>query len=143
MTDGTPTKEEDAIYSQIRTEIRFEIELMSTRVNWLITSQAFLFVPLVVGAQGKPLHENPLFPLIPCMGIVLCMLVMTGISAAAWRCTQWRRKMRAAPHERVEAHGVFSITAPDEPMIPILGYIGVYGVPLVLMGTWVYVLLTQ
>lgn len=138
-----PTAREDAIYTQIRTEIRFEIELMSARVNWLITSQAFLFVPLMIGAQGRPLSQNPLFPLIPCMGIVLCILVMVGITAAAWRCTQWRTKMRAAPHSRIEAHGTFSITAPDEPLIPVLGYIGVYGVPLALMSTWIYVLATQ
>jgi hypothetical protein len=46
------TAENDAVYRQIRSEIQFEINMMHARVNWLIASQAFLFVPLTIGAQG-------------------------------------------------------------------------------------------
>ena len=43
----------DHIYKHIRSEIQHEQSLMNVRVNWLIASQAFLFVPLAIGIDPR------------------------------------------------------------------------------------------
>ncbi|MDH3282609.1 MAG: hypothetical protein OEQ18_15990 [Gammaproteobacteria bacterium] len=75
----------DAVYRYIRSEIQFEINLINARVNWLIASQAFLFVSLAAGAQGSSAASSMFFPFVPHLGIVLCVFVLVAISAAVWR----------------------------------------------------------
>jgi hypothetical protein len=99
LRDTTPkrvvierTAANDDIYRQIRSEIQFEINIMNARVNWLIASQAFLFVPLAIGAQGSSITQSALFPLIPYLGLLLCALVSISVFAAVWRSMQWTAK---------------------------------------------------
>jgi hypothetical protein len=54
-------------------------------VNWLIASEAFLFVPLAIRSQGSSITPSALFPLIPCLGLLLCALVSISVLAAVWR----------------------------------------------------------
>ena len=135
------TAENDEIYRYIRSEIQFEINLINARVNWLIASQAFLFVPLTIGAQGGSITESVLFPLVPWLGLLLCLLVSVAILAAVWRSVQWRAKCARGPYAGEGEHGVFSIVLPRSPLIPLMGLIGAIGVPAVLAGAWLILLL--
>ncbi len=137
--DCHQSPDNDAVYRYIRSEIQFEINLINARVNWLIASQAFLFVPLAAGSQGSSIATSSFFPLIPHLGIVLCMLVLIAVGAAVWRSIQWRRKCARGAYSGVGEADRFSIVIPRTPLIPVMGLIGALGVPLVLAGAWVYV----
>jgi hypothetical protein len=123
------TAENDDIYRQIRSEIHFEINTM----NRLIASQAFLFVPLTIGAQGSSITQSALYPAIPYLGLLLCILVTISIVAAVWRSEQWTAKCAHGPYTG-EEHGVFSIVLPRSRLIPLMGLTGGIGVPAVLAG---------
>jgi len=133
--------ENDEIYRYIRSEIQFELNLINARVNWLVTSQAFLFVPLTIGAKGEGLRSSIFYPLVPMLGVVLCLLVLVAILAAVRRSGEWREKSRQGAYSGEGEHGVFSIVVPRTPAIPKMGVIGAIGVPLVLVVTWLYLLL--
>ena len=130
----------DEVYLRIRSELQFEIGLVNARVNWLIASQAFLFVPLTMGARGGDIGASPFHPLIPILGVAICGLTLVSILAAVWRGRQWRRKAESGPYRGDGEEGVFSIVAPRTPLIPAMGLIGAVGVPSVLAATWVYLL---
>lgn len=132
--------ENDEIYKAIPAEIQFELNLINARVNWLVASQAFLFVPLTIGAKGGALRQSLFYPSIPILGIVICLLVLIAISAAVWRSQQWRAKCRHGAYAGDEQLGVFSIVMPRTPAIPRMGLIGTVGVPLTLAATWIYLL---
>ena len=129
----------DEVYRYIRSEIQFELNLINARVNWLIASQAFLFVPLVVGIQGKTLTSSLFFPFIPHLGILLCVLVFIAVLAAVWRSLQWRVKYSQGAYSGIDEHGVFSIVVPHTPLIPLMGMVGALAIPIVLAGAWMYV----
>lgn len=136
-----PSPENDAIYRAIRSELHFELSLLNARVNWLVASQAFLFTPLTMGIRGQSLRDSLFFPLIPLLGVALCVLVLLSILAAAWRSIEWRRKSRHGAYDGTDARTAFSIIVPHTPAIPALGLIGSIGVPLVIGATWLYLLL--
>jgi hypothetical protein len=134
------TPENDAIYRHIRSEMQFEINMMHARVNWLIASQAFLFVPLTIGAQGSSITQSALFPLVPYLGLLLCILVSIAVLASAWRSVQWRAKGANGAYGGDGEHNAFSIVVPRSPLIPLMGLTGAIGVPVVLAGAWLVLL---
>lgn len=135
------TPENDAVYGAIRAEIHFELSLVNARVNWLVASQAFLFVPLTIGTRGASLGESLFFPIVPLLGLALCLLVLVSIVAAVWRSRQWRAKCQQGAYSGAGAHHEFSIVVPKTPLIPAMGLVGGIGVPLVLAATWMAILL--
>ncbi len=132
----------DKIYELILTGIRFEIELMNARVNWLLTSQAFLFVPLAIGAEGRPIGQSPLHPHIPLLGLALCLLLTVSILAAALRILQWRSKLRGTAYADEQTPHEFSGVLPDTPRIPAMAAASAFGIPLALISTWLWILLS-
>ena len=141
ITGMDRTAESDAIYRQIRTENQFELNLVTARVNWLIASQAFLFMPLSVGVRQESLDSSLMYPMIPILGITICLLVLISISAAIWRGTQWRLKgCQGAYYGPADKHEFTSII-PRTPAIPYLGSCGALGVPVVLGSAWLYLLI--
>lgn len=143
-TGGAPERRDahgDEVYGRIRSEIQFEIGLINARVNWLIASQAFLFVPLTMGAKGGDIGASPFHPLIPALGVAICALTLVSIVAAVWRSRQWRAKAEQGAYRGDDAAGAFSIIAPRSPAIPRMGMIGALGVPATLLATWAYLLM--
>ncbi len=128
----------DEIYRYARAEMQTELALINARVNWLITSQAFLFVPLVLGAKGGTMASSVFFPFVPHLGIALCLLVLVSVLAAVWRSLQWRAKWSQGEYAGADAHGRFSIIAPRTPLIPLMGLLGALGVPVVLTSAWIW-----
>ncbi|UOM32627.1 hypothetical protein [Acuticoccus sp. I52.16.1] len=137
----TSSPENDAIYRTIRGELQFELSLLNARVNWLVASQAFLFTPLTMGIRGPSMRDSLFFPLIPLLGVVLCVLVLLSILAAAWRSVEWRRKSRRGAYDGIGAAGRFDIVVPHTPAIPLMGLVGSVGVPVVIGATWLYLLI--
>jgi hypothetical protein len=133
--------ESDQIYRHIRSEIQYEHSLMNARVNWLIASQAFLFVPLAIGIDPRQpprsIAHSLLFPFIPYLGLVLCLLALIGIVAAVWRVENWRRKMARGGYGGDGEHDTFSIIQSSQPGVVIMGYCSAVGIPLVLAAAWV------
>jgi hypothetical protein len=115
---------------------------MNARVNWLLTSQAFLFVPLVIGAEGRPIGESPLHPHIPLLGLALCLLLTVSILAAALRVLQWRSKLRGTAYADEQTPHEFSGVMPDTPRIPAMAAASAFGIPLALISTWLWILLS-
>ena len=135
------TAESDAIYRQLRVENQFELNLVTARVNWLIASQAFLFMPLTVGMRGETIGSSLMYPLIPILGVLICVLVLISTAAAMWRGTQWRLKACQGAYTGVEDKREFSIVLPRTNIIPYMGSCGALGVPVVLGAAWVYLLI--
>lgn len=142
MPGSERSAEGDKIYQHIMTGIRFELELMNARVNWLLTSQAFLFVPLAIGAEGRPLAQNPLYPHIPLLGLGLCLLLTVSILAAGIRILQWRSKLRGTSYADEQTPREFSSVMPNSPLLPSMATAGVLGVPAVLIAVWLWILLS-
>ncbi|MEL6766091.1 MAG: hypothetical protein AAFP17_02830 [Pseudomonadota bacterium] len=140
MAGAERTAENDAIYRYIRSELQFELGLINARVNWLVTSQAFLFVPLTLGAEGGGIAGSTLYPVIPLLGVAICLLVLVSVVAAAWRAHQWRAKARQGGYTGEGEEGRFSIVLPHTPLIPLMGHIGGVGVPVVLVLAWTLIL---
>ncbi|GMG83430.1 hypothetical protein LNKW23_26430 [Paralimibaculum aggregatum] len=133
--------ENDAIYRGIRAEITGELALVTARVNWLIASQAFLLMPLTIATNGPSLADSLLFPLVPVLGFLLCLLILVSILAAVWRSRQWRRKARQGAYDGEADRREFSIVLPNTPAIPLMGFVGGIGVPIVLAATWILILI--
>jgi hypothetical protein len=138
--------ESDHIYEQIRSEIQHEQSLMNVRVNWLIASQAFLFVPLAIGIDPRQsprsVAHSLFFPFIPYLGMALCALALVGIIAAVWRVESWKRKAVYGDYGGEGEHDTFSMIQPKQPAIVIMGYCSSVGIPLVLAAAWVFIRLS-
>lgn len=134
------TEENDAIYRYIRSEIQFELSLVNARVNWLVTSQAFLFVPLTLGARAGGIGASVYYPVIPVLGVIICSLVFISVLAAVWRSRQWRRKAHQGAYAGKDSFDTFDIVLPHRPLIPLMGLIGGVGVPVTLVGVWIWLL---
>ena len=143
MTEVRRNPDNDEVYRQIRTEIHFELSLINARVNWLVTSQAFLFVPLTLGARSTgDLSSSVFYPAIPMLGVAICVLVMVSVIAAVWRGNQWRRKARQGDYDGSRNDRTFDPILPHKPLIPVLGLVGGLGVPVVLVMTWLWLLVS-
>ncbi len=133
----------DRIYQSIRSEIQYEQSLINARVNWLIASQAFLFLPLAMsldpGKEGAGAADSIFFPFIPYLGMILCLLTTVAVVGATWRITQWRRKCGAGAYSGEGEHATFSIVQPRTSAIPLMGHVASVGIPLVLTLAWVFV----
>jgi hypothetical protein len=93
-----------------------------------------------LGRRGSSITQSALYPLIPYLGLLLCILVTISVVAAVWRSAQWTAKCAHGPYTG-EEHGVFSIVLPRSRLIPLMGLTGGIGVPAVLAGAWFVLLL--
>lgn len=63
----------------------FEVTLMTTRMNWLVVMQAFLFNAYFLGTgriRESALLTEILVPMIPIIGLVMCRITRTYVLAA-------------------------------------------------------------
>ncbi len=143
MTDPRIERTEgnDAIYRYIRSEIQFELSLINARVNRLVTSQAFLFVPLTLGARAGGIGASVYYPVIPVLGVMICGLVLISVLAAVWRSHQWRKKAKQGDYSGEDSFATFDIVVPHQPLIPTMGLIGGLGVPVALVSVWIWLLM--
>lgn len=93
----------DRYYSMIRGQIEHEDNLISTRLNWFITSQSFLFTAYAITAgniqQVGPTtsHERleSLLYLIPLVAFAISAVICFGITAGVLAMRTLRRQYQA------------------------------------------------
>jgi hypothetical protein len=127
-------------YKAIRDEIAHEDNLAGTRLNWFITSQAFLLSALAIAHSSRDqLTPNPrndfYFPLVPLLAIASCILILLGIVSGAVVIRRWRRLLDQMIRQD-----------PSLPAIGRDGWIMRFGwsapllLPLIFLIAWTYVL---
>jgi hypothetical protein len=79
-------------YQIIRGEIQYEYVLMSNRVTWLITIQAFLFTAYAVALRGDNLKDSLYHPAIPILGSAISVILYSSIYAAINRVKLWHNQ---------------------------------------------------
>ena len=85
------------VYRLIRGAIEHEDNLMSQRLNWFVASQSFLFTALAITQKdpgARLAHAmNFLYPLIPSLALVSCVLLSLSIFAGIAVLFQLRREL--------------------------------------------------
>jgi hypothetical protein len=119
--------------------------LITSRRNWLITSQSFLFAAYATlfrhgGAQQVPGTEvPPLVRLIPWIGILAGGLIYTAIVAGAVAFFHNRRLLR----EHLEVVQAKDPTFPRVQGARVMAWLAMFAplcLPLVLIGAWTLLL---
>lgn len=83
-------------YLYLREELRFEHQLLGSRMTYYMTSQSFLFT---TAAIARSVHWHGVYwfsgVMVPLVGIVASVVLLYSIHAAYERMAQWREKERA------------------------------------------------
>ena len=95
-------EEDIKAYQIIRGEIQYEYALMSNRVTWLITTQAFLFTAYAVALRGNNLKDSSYYPIIPILGSAISIIPYSSIYAAINRVKLWHSQQEKIK-ERIES----------------------------------------
>lgn len=118
-------------FKLLHEEIRKEHTLISNRLTWYVTSQAFLATALAI-AGGKD-HTMPWLPkLLPITGIVVSAFTLLSIAVAIFAMRHFRQK-------ELTMGGLFS----DVPMrYHVFGMFAPVVIPVFFLGGWIYVFIT-
>jgi hypothetical protein len=124
-------KEEDIkAYQIIRGEIQYEYALMTNRVTWLITAQAFLFTAYAVALRGNNLKDSLYHPTIPILGSAISIILYSSIYAAINRVKLWYNQQEKLKSELENWQGF-------QPKLSRATFFGL--VPLLLPAAFLYV----
>ena len=132
-------------YDIIRGRMDHEDDLITSRLNWLITSQSFLFAAYATlfrsgGAQQVVGAEVPLLArLIPLIGMLSGTLIYTAIIAGVAALRHNRKLLRK---HLTEVDAEFPKVQGPRPMA-WLALIAPVFLPLVLVGAWITLLLQK
>ena len=135
-------------YDIIRGRMDHEDDLITSRLNWLITSQSFLFAAYATlfrsgGAQHVVGAEVPLLVhLIPLIGILSCILIYTAIIAGVVALMHNRSLLRTHLRAVLSRDPDFPAVQGRRPMA-WLALIAPAFLPLVLVGAWITLLLQK
>ncbi len=76
----------------------FEVGVLSTRMNWMISSQAFLFAAFFLGLSrlhNQVLYAELLLFFVPLVGVVICVIMSIYINTANLILAQCRAELAA------------------------------------------------
>ena len=140
MPQSQPGAVDFSAYKAVRDEIAHEDNLAGTRLNWFMTSQAFLLSALAIAHTGKdqlpPGPRNDFyFPLIPLLAIACCILILLGIVAGAVVIRRWRRLL----NQMIRQEPSFPAIGRDG-WIMRSGWSAPLLLPIVFLIAWSYVL---
>jgi hypothetical protein len=87
------------LLSHYRREIKFQSDLLSSRLSSLLTSQSFLLIAYASSMSGLIGHWQDPFalvfpPILAVLGLVLCLQAWPGIRAGYAVIALWHRKER-------------------------------------------------
>jgi hypothetical protein len=125
-----------------------EDDLITSRLNWLITSQSFLFAAYAAlfrsgGAQQVVAAEVPLLVrLIPLIGMLSGILIYTAIIAGVVALMHNRKLLRTHLRAVLSRDRDFPAVPGRRPMA-WLALIAPVFLPLVLVGAWITLLLQK
>ena len=105
MCNNNEKKEYLEIYKVIRSRIEFEYSQIGNRLNWLLTSQAFLFIALVSGIKNNDIKDlssvfgaikfisgnSLLYPILPFLGLIVSFFVIISTWAAILRIANFKK----------------------------------------------------
>ncbi|PSB01094.1 hypothetical protein [Merismopedia glauca] len=131
------SREEDIkAYQIIRGEIQFEYALMSNRVTWLITTQAFLFTAYAVALRGNNLKDSLYHPAIPILGSFISIILYSSIYAAISRVKLWQKN-----HETLNAKlADWLVYQPQSPKAAFWGLVPPVLLPAAFLYVWLHFL---
>ena len=135
-------------YDILRGRMDHEDDLITSRLNWLITSQSFLFAAYATlfrsgGAQQVVGAEVPLLVrLIPFIGMISGILIYTAIIAGVVALMHNRSLLRTHLGEVLSRGSDFPAVQGRRPMA-WLALIAPALLPLVLVGAWITLLLQK
>jgi len=131
---GSQVRQELVAY---RGRIEHEDNLMGMRVSWLVAAESFLFVAyaiLVNGDAGRANNADAhrVYEVIPWLGVALVLCVAASLVAAVRAI--YRLSMDAPPRPEVWP------PIRSSGWVYVVGLSGALGVPLVVLGAWVFIL---
>lgn len=83
--DRGPSSDIKAKAERLWDRMTYEVNLMTTRMNWLVVMQAFLFNAYFLGTgriRENALATEFLVPLIPLIGLIMCRITRTYVATA-------------------------------------------------------------
>jgi hypothetical protein len=143
-----PSSADRCKYDIIRGRMDHEDGLITSRLNWLITSQSFLFAAYATlfrngGAQEVGGRDVPLLVrLIPSIGLLSGILIYTAILAGVIALLHNRRLLRTHLRAVLSRDPDFPAVQGRRPMAWLALLAPVF-LPLVLVGAWVTLLLAK
>jgi hypothetical protein len=134
-------------YLHIRDEIHKEHALLNQRLQWLVTSQSFLFVPFAMSLNAYDYSDNSnklwrLSFLIPRLGISICIAAFIGIIAAIIRINYWKKEQ----YDWIGKWGMGVLYQEQTPyglgrwFLPFLGFLPTVSIPILIICAWCYLL---
>ncbi len=127
-------------YKAVRDEIAHEDNLVGTRLNWFIGSQAFLLSALAIGHTSRDpatpnVRNDFYFPLVPLLAIASCILILLGIIGGALAIRRWRRLL----NQMIRQDPSLPAIGRDD-LIMRLGWSAPLLLPVVFLIAWSYLL---
>jgi len=121
--------------SIIRDEVKFQHNLVGTRISWFVSAQAFLVTPFAICVANQPMPRTFLlaFVGISCIGIALSLLIVEGVWQAIRRIEQ--------QHVRIQAYETDHLLGPLDPVGQKKSLRFAMWVPWVFFIFWVIVIL--
>ncbi|MEM7083131.1 MAG: hypothetical protein AAF465_10385 [Pseudomonadota bacterium] len=140
MSEETPSRLEFQ-FVRLREEISYEANLIVQRTSWFVGAQAFFFASLAVGldptATERTVKVSLLFPLIPYLSIMVCILTILSVSAAVASATVYRDRLE----DFVQEHREFEFLWRKPPkLIYHFGLLSTQVLPFVFLAAWIYLL---
>lgn len=140
---GAPVPADPLVrYQTIRGNIEHEDQLMGTRVGWLIASEAFLFVAYanVDRADAMGDKAEQLRWVLPRFGGVIAVLLLGAIVAAMWAIHELKRQAHAPGCQVCQPLPLGLPPLVGKRATYWLGVGTTLGIPLALLGAWLYIL---
>lgn len=122
-------------YEYLAHQIEREDGLVNYRLTWMLTTQALLFaaLALLAGKDTDAEMREILASLLPWIGIVLCVIAFLGVTAANIAITDLKSEWEKLAYDKApRPYG--------RPLAHRLGLIPSFGLPLLFLGAWIYVL---
>ena len=132
-----PRPAQDSYYSFVCRHIEREEALIDHRISWMLTSQGFLFTGVAfLSSNSVDMQRRAhLIPVLAAVGICISLLSLAGILAAYPSITHIFKAWQAHPEAKA---GIYPpITTP---VASGLGRLLGYGLPLLFLCAWSYLL---
>ena len=86
---------QEKLFELLRAELTYEANLIAHRTSWFVASQAFFFTSVAAALDRTPgvpftLKNSLLFPLIPQVALIVCLVILASVLAAIFSADQVR-----------------------------------------------------
>lgn len=136
------------LYRIIRERIDYEENLLNQRVIWLIFSQSFLVSAYAIMLNSPPEPKTPMYGdlqssliwLLPSLALLVSMIVYMSVISALYHIAELGKSFETYPKDdTIERFPAMN----DTSFIRRLGGLPPILVPLLFIGTWVFLLIKE